>query len=133
MSDLTWVTQHHLDEPRDQQTDLAGPFWASVGPDARRDPDGWSWTVMDFDDDNAEVAAGFAAGFAVSGDEAKAAVAAWADEHAPVEKTCKVIRFRRDADNIVIDRGLTLDEAQAWCQRDDTHGDGWFGYEEETS
>jgi hypothetical protein len=29
-------------------------------------------------------------------------------------------------------RGLTLDQAQAHCTRDDTHGEGWFhGYEEE--
>jgi hypothetical protein len=28
--------------------------------------------------------------------------------------------------------GLTLDEAQEHCQREDTHGDGWFeGYTEE--
>lgn len=30
----------------------------------------------------------------------------------------------------VIKRGLTLEEAQAHCSREDTHGDGWFdGYD----
>jgi hypothetical protein len=34
----------------------------------------------------------------------------------------------------IIETGLTLEEAQAHCQREDTHGDGWFdGYEEEES
>lgn len=34
--------------------------------------------------------------------------------------------------NKVIARGLTLEEAQEHCRRDDTHGNGWFdGYERE--
>lgn len=46
----------------------------------------------------------------------------------------KIIRFRYLADNsTVVKRGLTLEEAQAHCKRDDTHGDGWFdGYDEDT-
>lgn len=49
--------------------------------------------------------------------------------------TYKIIRFYQDwdRDSKVMLTGLTLDEAQAHCQRDDTHGDGWFdGYEEES-
>lgn len=46
--------------------------------------------------------------------------------------TYKIIRFRQASDNEVVVRGLSLEQAQAHCQRDDTHGDGWFdGYEEE--
>lgn len=46
--------------------------------------------------------------------------------------TYRITRFVFDGDNKVIKRGLTLDEAQAWCQREDTHGEGWFdGYTEE--
>lgn len=46
--------------------------------------------------------------------------------------TYKIVRFRFKGENEVIDTGLTLDEAQAHCQREDTHGDGWFdGYEAE--
>jgi len=52
--------------------------------------------------------------------------------------TYKIIRFQFQGDKEVIRTGLTLEEAQAHCQRDDTHGgstdDGsaWFdGYEEE--
>lgn len=49
--------------------------------------------------------------------------------------TYRIVRFRFDSpgENEIIDTGLTLEEAQAWCQRDDTHGDGWFdGYTEES-
>ena len=46
--------------------------------------------------------------------------------------TYKIIRFRFEGSNRVIKRGLTLEEAQAHCQREDTHGEGWFdGYDEE--
>ena len=44
----------------------------------------------------------------------------------------KIIRFRFNGSNRTIKRGITLEEAQAHCQREDTHGDGWFdGYAEE--
>lgn len=46
--------------------------------------------------------------------------------------TYKVIRFYFDKESKVITGDLTLEEAQEHCQRDDTHGEGWFdGYEEE--
>jgi len=46
-----------------------------------------------------------------------------------VTTTYKIIRFKRDDANEVLVRGLTLEQAQAHCQRDDTLGDGWFdGY-----
>lgn len=46
--------------------------------------------------------------------------------------TYKIIRFKFNEDNEVIKRGLTLEEAQEHCQREDTHGDGWFdGYDED--
>lgn len=56
--------------------------------------------------------------------------------------TYKVRRFYEDASEEghgrVVREGLTLEEAQAWCQRDDTHGETltgvrWFdGYDKET-
>lgn len=47
--------------------------------------------------------------------------------------TYKIIRFQSNGDSEVIDTGLTLDEAQAHCRREDTRGAGWFdGYEEES-
>lgn len=48
--------------------------------------------------------------------------------------TYKIVRFyREDTSSDTIKTGLTLEEAQAHCQREDTHGDGWFdGYEEES-
>jgi len=48
-----------------------------------------------------------------------------------MQKTYKVIRFHRDntEDNYTVKAGLTLEEAQEHCRREDTHGDGWFdGY-----
>jgi hypothetical protein len=50
--------------------------------------------------------------------------------------TYSIIRFYQDAnkDRETIVRGLTLEQAQAHCRRDDTHGARWFdGYEEEKS
>lgn len=48
------------------------------------------------------------------------------------DKTYKIIRFRFKGEKEVIKTGLTLEEAQEWCERDDTHGEGWFdGYTEE--
>lgn len=45
------------------------------------------------------------------------------------EKTYKITRFRLNGESDVIARGLTLEEAQEWCRREDTHGEGWFdGY-----
>ncbi len=46
--------------------------------------------------------------------------------------TYKIVRFRFQGQNRTIKRGLTLEAAQAHCQRKDTSGDGWFdGYERE--
>jgi hypothetical protein len=46
------------------------------------------------------------------------------------DRTYKIIRMRRDGPNEVIRGGMTLEEAQAHCQREDTHGEGWFdGYD----
>lgn len=62
-----------------------------------------------------------------------------ADGWKDVTTTYKVRRFYRDDDERngeVVATGLTLEEAQAHCSRDDTRGDGvdgpWFdGYDEE--
>ena len=45
----------------------------------------------------------------------------------------KIIRFRFEGKSRVIKRGLTLEEAQAHCGREDTRKEGvWFdGYGEE--
>lgn len=46
--------------------------------------------------------------------------------------TYSIVRFRFQEESELIDSGLTLEEAQEHCSRDDTHGDGWFdGYREE--
>lgn len=54
------------------------------------------------------------------------------------QQTYKIIRFRFHGTNEVLVRGLTLEQAQAHCQREDTHGGdtakgtAWFdGYEAE--
>jgi hypothetical protein len=45
--------------------------------------------------------------------------------------TYKIVRFfRRDSEGRrVVATGLTLEDAQEHCSREDTHGDSWFdGY-----
>lgn len=42
------------------------------------------------------------------------------------EPTYKIVRFRFKGENETLVRGLTLEQAQEHCSRDDTHGDGWF-------
>jgi hypothetical protein len=47
-------------------------------------------------------------------------------------KTYHITRFYQHSENKIIKRGLSLKQAQEWCQREDTHGDGWFdGYDED--
>jgi len=47
--------------------------------------------------------------------------------------TFRIVRYYQDDRNPeIVSIGLTLEEAQAHCQRDDTKGDGWFdGWTEE--
>jgi hypothetical protein len=46
--------------------------------------------------------------------------------------TYKIIRFSMDKPNKVMYEGLSLEQAQEHCSREDTHGTGWFdGYTEE--
>lgn len=45
-------------------------------------------------------------------------------------ETYRIVRHHREGPSELIDTGLTLEEAQAHCQRDDTHGPDWFdGYD----
>lgn len=45
-----------------------------------------------------------------------------------------IIRFRMDGVKTIVRMNLTLEEAQAHCRDDSTHGDGWFdGYAESGS
>lgn len=44
----------------------------------------------------------------------------------------KIIRFYFSGSNEIIKKGLSLEDAQAHCRREDTHGEGWFdGYEKQ--
>jgi len=46
--------------------------------------------------------------------------------------TYKIVRFYQDKESKIIKRGLTLDQAQEHCNREDTHGNDWFdGYTKE--
>jgi hypothetical protein len=40
--------------------------------------------------------------------------------------TYYIVRYRQGVSPEVIEEGLTLEQAQAHCQRGDTHGEGWF-------
>lgn len=46
--------------------------------------------------------------------------------------TYRIVRFHFNGPKEIVVRGLTLEQAQAHCQREDTHGTYWFdGYEAE--
>ena len=49
-------------------------------------------------------------------------------------ETYRIVRFfQDDRPREVIVRGLSLEQVQAHCNREDTKGEGWFdGYEQET-
>lgn len=50
----------------------------------------------------------------------------------PRPKTYKIIRFSQGKPGKVIATGYTYEQAQAHCNDETTHGDGWFdGYDEE--
>lgn len=42
------------------------------------------------------------------------------------EKTFCIVRFSKAGRQRVLRRGLTLDEARAYCSRSDTRGKDWF-------
>jgi len=42
------------------------------------------------------------------------------------EKLYNIVRFHFKGKEEVIDYGYTLEEAQEHCQREDSHGEGWF-------
>lgn len=45
------------------------------------------------------------------------------------EDTYKIVRFMQHGNKELVEEGLTLEEAQEHCNREDSHGDGWFdGY-----
>lgn len=52
------------------------------------------------------------------------------EEYQPSPRVYRIIRFRQTGTHRTIRSGLTLAEAQGWCNREDTHGPGWFdGYD----
>lgn len=40
--------------------------------------------------------------------------------------TYQIVRFCRSEPREIIKSGLSLEDAKAHCNRDDTRGDGWF-------
>lgn len=43
-----------------------------------------------------------------------------------IEQTYEIVRFRFMGESEVLESGVTLEEAQEHCEREDTRGDGWF-------
>ena len=41
------------------------------------------------------------------------------------QSTYKIIRFRKNGNQKVVRRGLSLEDAKIWCNREDTHGKNW--------
>lgn len=73
MSDDTQWHSAGSDEPKDQQRDLVGPWWAEVGPDIGPTW-GWSWTILEATDHESNVVT---AGRASTEEAAKDAVFRW--------------------------------------------------------
>ena len=40
--------------------------------------------------------------------------------------TYKVIKFRKSGNHSTLLKGLSIDEAKRYCQREDTRGPNWF-------
>jgi hypothetical protein len=90
-----WHSMEHEDETRDQERDLNIPgrwAWGEIGPDSRYAPGGWSWSVLQFSDDDEP--AELDSGFADSETAAKDAVAQWEKEHS----TMPVHNFQIETD-----------------------------------
>ena len=48
------------------------------------------------------------------------------------DKTYKIIKFRKSGTQSTLEKGLSINEAKRYCQREDTHGKNWFcGFAEE--
>lgn len=46
--------------------------------------------------------------------------------------TYSIYRYWINGGGELVKAHVTLEEAQEWCSREDTHGDGWFdGYQED--
>ena len=42
------------------------------------------------------------------------------------QATYKIIRFRKNGNQKVVRRGLSLEDAKIWCNREYKHGKNWF-------
>tara|TARA_R110002153_G_scaffold45296_5_gene127792 strand:- start:59 stop:220 length:162 start_codon:yes stop_codon:yes gene_type:complete len=49
-----------------------------------------------------------------------------------IDKTYKIIKFRKSGTQSTLEKGLSINEAKRYCQREDTRGKNWFcGFTEE--
>jgi hypothetical protein len=56
----------------------------------------------------------------------------WGQRETEDTATYKIVRHYKDKPSHIVHTGFTLEQAQEWCKREDTHGEGWFdGYTEE--